>query len=123
MIQSEPPTTPVSAQHSHYKAVDSSLFNTLPSSPPPNVPSLPSGFSGSGYVSDSTTSPKRAMRIVSEVLKNARKWALPYSSLTLEQALELHFLANSLRGGTGISISRDDAKKVLTRTLLDIVEP
>jgi len=122
MIQSEPPTTPVSVRYGHYKSVDSSPFNKLSSSPPPNVPSSPSGFSGSGYVSDSTTSSKRAMRLVSEVLKNARRRALPYSSPTLEQALELRFLANSLRGGTGVNIGRDDAKKVLTHTLPNIVE-
>ncbi|KIM66384.1 hypothetical protein SCLCIDRAFT_21886 [Scleroderma citrinum Foug A] len=50
------------------------------------------------------------MQLVSEVLNNARRRALPYSSPTLEQALELHFLANSLRGGAGINIGRDDAK-------------
>ena len=107
MIQSESPsTTPVPAFYNPHKHLESSPIGIQPSTPPSTISSPPS----SGYISDSH---ERAIRDIARIASLARIKFLPYPRPNMPEALELRFTDKSLKGGAGVNIGRDDARRVL----------
>ncbi|KIM60059.1 hypothetical protein SCLCIDRAFT_26852 [Scleroderma citrinum Foug A] len=105
MIQSESPgATPVPMLYDPRKHLKSSLFGIQASTPPSTISSPPS----SGYTSDSH---ERAIQDIARIAGLARIKFLPYPRPNMLEALELRFTEKSLKGGAGVNIGRDDARR------------
>ena len=108
MIQSEISTSPISTPYGFSKHIKSPPLGIRPSPPASTFASSPPS---SGYTSEN---PERAVRSVSVISALACRKFLPYPRPNMPKALELRFVEKSLRGGAGINIGCDDAKRVFT---------
>ena len=107
MIQSESPTN-LSVPHGFSKHIGPSLLGIQPSSSPAST------FTASPPSSEFTSdNPEKAVRSFSMISALACKKFSMYPRPNMPEALELRFTEKSLKGGAGVNIGHDDAKRVL----------
>ncbi|KAI5998567.1 hypothetical protein F5J12DRAFT_784905 [Pisolithus orientalis] len=103
MIQAKPPTTPVSMRSSFCKPLSTypaPLSSQLSSLPPSSIAaSLPGGPKDTP---NTTMAPERTTGRGPQTAKIARIKFSPYPGPDIGEALELHFVRKSLRGGAGV---------------------